>query len=82
MVILGFCRIDSHLFLIYDILPAWFPFLPSWQFDLTFVEFLELEVGPEAKNFLSKIEGPIAVVIIAGEYRIGKSFFLNRVLLK
>jgi len=44
--------------------------------------FLEFEISPEAKEFLEKIEGPIAVVSSAGVARIGKSSFNNRVLLK
>jgi len=42
----------------------------------------KFEISPEAKEFLEKIEGPIAVVSSAGVARIGKSSFNNRVLLK
>ena len=36
----------------------------------------------ETKQFIRSIAGPIAIITIAGAYRLGKSFFLNRVLLK
>ena len=36
----------------------------------------------ETKQFIRAIPGPIAIISIAGAYRLGKSFFLNRVLLK
>jgi len=36
---------------------------------------------PQAIQFLRSIEGPIAVVSVAGLYRTGKSYLLNRVLL-
>jgi len=38
-------------------------------------------VNPDALAVLRDIEGPIAVVAVAGMYRTGKSFLLNRVLL-
>ena len=38
-------------------------------------------VTDEAKTFLSSIDGPVAVVAVAGLYRTGKSFLLNRMLL-
>ncbi len=37
-------------------------------------------IRPEATAFLSKIRGPLAVIAIAGKYRTGKSFLMNRVL--
>jgi hypothetical protein len=37
-------------------------------------------VTAEAVEFLSKIRGPLAVIAIAGKYRTGKSFLMNRVL--
>jgi len=40
------------------------------------------DVGAEALEFLRGIAGPVAVVALAGKYRTGKSFFLNRVLLQ
>ena len=35
----------------------------------------------EAKDFLRKIEGPIGIIAVAGMYRTGKSYLLNRMLL-
>lgn len=37
--------------------------------------------NPEAIQFLNSIEPPIAVVAVAGMYRTGKSYLLNRILL-
>lgn len=39
------------------------------------------DVCPEALEFLQTIPGPIGVISVAGMYRTGKSFLLNRVLL-
>jgi hypothetical protein len=39
------------------------------------------DVCPEALEFLKGIPGPIAVISVAGMYRTGKSFLLNRILL-
>lgn len=38
------------------------------------------EFNPEAKQFLSQIEGDIGFVVLCGKYRTGKSFLLNKVL--
>ena len=44
--------------------------------------FLELfKVSEEAKEFLSGIKERIGVIAVAGKYRTGKSFLLNRVIL-
>lgn len=43
---------------------------------------LEYELTKEGKDLLEGIRGPLAVTTIAGVYRTGKSFFLNRILLK
>jgi hypothetical protein len=40
------------------------------------------EVPDEVKQFLSSIPGSIAIISIAGAYRLGKSFFMNRIVLK
>jgi hypothetical protein len=45
---------------------------------LTTVEFV---LTPEAVSFLRKINGPIGLVAVAGMYRTGKSYLLNRMLL-
>ena len=39
------------------------------------------EICAEALEFLRTIQGPIGVVAVAGMYRTGKSFLLNRMLL-
>lgn len=36
---------------------------------------------PEAESFLTRINGPIGVISVAGMYRTGKSYLLNRVIL-
>jgi hypothetical protein len=40
------------------------------------------EVTPEGLAFLKQIEGPIVVLGVAGMYRTGKSYLLNKVILK
>lgn len=42
---------------------------------------IEFEVNMEAIEVLGHIKGPIGVVSVAGMYRTGKSYLLNRVLL-
>jgi len=42
----------------------------------------EYEFSSEAKDFLTTIKGPIAIISMAGLFRTGKSFFLNRVLIQ
>jgi polynucleotide 5'-kinase involved in rRNA processing len=42
---------------------------------------LEFRVTEEASEMLSKIEGPVSVISVAGMYRTGKSYLLNRLLL-
>lgn len=42
----------------------------------------QLSVHPEAAAFLNRVEAPFGVVVIAGVYRSGKSFLLNRGILK
>ena len=39
------------------------------------------KVNPDAVNFLKSVPKPIAVVSVAGLYRTGKSYLLNRVIL-
>ena len=41
----------------------------------------EFEINEEAREFLKKLSGPIGVLSVAGMYRSGKSYLLNRVLL-
>ena len=47
------------------------------------VNFLKIEYRftPEGKEFVSTIPPPIAIVSVAGLYRTGKSYLLNRMLL-
>jgi hypothetical protein len=45
------------------------------------VIFVEFVLTPDAVNFLRKINGPIGLVAVAGMYRTGKSYLLNRMLL-
>jgi hypothetical protein len=42
----------------------------------------KFEVPEETKQFIRSIVGPIGIISMAGAARLGKSFFLNRVLLK
>lgn len=39
------------------------------------------EINEEGRQFLSALKGPIGVVAVAGMYRTGKSYLLNRMLL-
>lgn len=38
-------------------------------------------MSEEAKNFLRSISGNVGIIAVAGKYRTGKSFLLNRVIL-
>ena len=40
------------------------------------------EFTQEARDMLEKIKGPFSVITIAGGYRQGNSFLMNRLLLK
>ena len=60
----------------------------SEAFQLAFLTYtvlnfcvLEFEINEEAREFLKKLSGPIGVLSVAGMYRSGKSYLLNRVLL-
>ena len=41
----------------------------------------KFEIGQEAKKIVERIKGPIGVLAVAGVYRTGKSFLLNRCLI-
>ena len=41
----------------------------------------KFEINPEARRVVEQIPGPIGVLAVAGAYRTGKSYLLNRVLL-
>ena len=43
--------------------------------------YLEFEINQEAVEFVTKISGPIGICSVAGMYRTGKSYLLNRMLL-
>ena len=43
--------------------------------------FLEFEIQDEAMEFLNSLQGPMGVVAVAGMYRTGKSYLLNRMIL-
>ena len=45
------------------------------------VLYIEFEVSPEALALLRQIPGPLGVIAVAGMYRTGKSYLLNRMLL-
>ncbi len=42
---------------------------------------LEFDINAECIEFLETIKGPIGVVAVAGMYRTGKSYLLNRMIL-
>lgn len=41
----------------------------------------EYEINEDAKKMLHEVKGPIGVISVAGMYRTGKSYLLNRMLL-
>lgn len=41
----------------------------------------KFEVNPEIEDMMEAIKGPIGIVAVAGMYRTGKSYLLNRMLL-
>lgn len=53
-------------------------FLSSHFIYLVFIEFV---LTQEAVEILKNIDGPIGLVAVAGMYRTGKSYLLNRMLL-
>lgn len=52
--------------------------IPLIEFNTSEKKFF---INEDAENILRKIEGPIGVVSVAGMYRTGKSYLLNRMLL-
>jgi len=42
---------------------------------------LAFEINEDTKNWLQHLEAPIGVISVAGMYRTGKSYLLNRMLL-
>ena len=54
-------------------------YLISYNFSL----LLGFSVGQEARNFLMDLKDEyVGVIAVAGKYRTGKSFLLNRILLE
>lgn len=49
--------------------------------SITNSDFSKFEVNPEAEDFLKKLIGPIGILCVAGMYRTGKSYLLNKVIL-
>lgn len=43
--------------------------------------FVVFEVNEEAADFLKQLSGPLGIISVAGMYRTGKSYLLNRMLL-
>ena len=56
------------------------PFLKR-QFGHSSLTFIGFKLNPDAIEFLGTIDGPIGVVAVAGMYRTGKSYLLNRMIL-
>ena len=46
-----------------------------------FLSIIEYGLTVEAEQFLGQIEGPLSMISVAGLYRTGKSYLLNRVIL-
>ncbi len=42
---------------------------------------VEFEINEEAQDFLKSLPGPLGIIAVAGMYRTGKSYLLNRMLL-
>jgi hypothetical protein len=43
--------------------------------------FLVFEINEDTLTFLKELDGPLGVISVAGMYRTGKSYLLNRMLL-
>lgn len=51
-------------------------------FTFIYINYVEkFKVSEEAKTFLSSIKERVGVIAVAGKYRTGKSFLLNRVII-
>jgi hypothetical protein len=48
---------------------------------LIFTLILEFRINEDTLDWLKNLEGPIGIVAVAGLYRTGKSYLLNRMLL-
>jgi hypothetical protein len=49
--------------------------------QICLLTYLEFEINEEIQEILRPLQGPIGVVSVAGMYRTGKSYLLNRMLL-
>jgi len=50
--------------------------------NVRFIVYIKVyELTSEARDFLNKVGGPVGVISVAGMYRTGKSYLLNRMLL-
>ena len=45
------------------------------------IQILEYQINPEALEFFASLQGKVAVISVAGMYRTGKSFLLNKMIL-
>jgi hypothetical protein len=50
------------------------------RINLTLI-IIEFEVSSEVRSLVDNLKGPVGVVAVAGQYRTGKSYLLNRMLL-
>ena len=56
---------------------------PFWLLNSLYLLFLGFSVGEEARNFLMDLKDTnVGVIAVAGKYRTGKSFLLNRIILE
>ena len=44
-------------------------------------KIIGFEINEETCDFLKKLQGPLGIIAVAGMYRTGKSYLLNRMLL-
>ncbi len=52
--------------------------IPMVNFDSSLNRFI---INPEAESFLKTLQAPLGIISVAGMYRTGKSYLLNRMLL-
>jgi len=52
--------------------------IPLISYDMKLKKF---SLNPDAESFISKLTGPLGVISVAGMYRTGKSYLLNRMIL-
>jgi hypothetical protein len=66
--------IDTNLIIFYS-------YLHTRAINYNSISFVEFVLTEEAIDILKNIDGPIGLVAVAGMYRTGKSYLLNRMLL-